>query len=275
MDYRLRALVKSVKGSYKRADVNEDSTFVDSYDNCRICILSDGMGGVTGGGVASSIVTSSLSKRLSASLPVWEKHASTIEDDLVADLEFVNSTVISNPEASGATVDVLVKLNDKIYVGHTGDSAVVVVNRSGEIRKITEDDTNLNELIKNGMMTEEEKYVIDFKEKIKQYIGKEDCQFSKYVVPLGDVRYVLVYSDGFKDRFTRKILQDRINSKQNMDELMDELFAVVKDPEEKAEWVYNEKKTRNPNERVWKETIKEKLVQDDATLILLEVMEVR
>ena len=57
----------------------------------------------------------------------------------------------------GTTLDVWLIYNNKVYIGHTGDSRVYKIKHN-EMQKITRDDSYVQTLIEDGTITKEEAF---------------------------------------------------------------------------------------------------------------------
>ena len=58
-------------------------------------------------------------------------------------------------EGMGTTIEVVLAYNDRVYIGHIGDSRIYRI-RKNIIRKLTVDDSYVQKLVKDGTITKEE-----------------------------------------------------------------------------------------------------------------------
>lgn len=147
---------------------NEDSSFVMETSlpvtsepvSVGIYIVADGMGGHQAGEVASKMAVQIISTTLfdrfkevdgitSPSLLIEEAfHKANAE---------VYARALINPLLSsmGTTVTLGLRLDDRLYLGHVGDSRTYII-RGGGIKQLTEDHSVVAQLLKAGMITQEE-----------------------------------------------------------------------------------------------------------------------
>ena len=160
---------------------NEDSfgTFADSGNGCALLFVADGVGGNSGGDLASQFTAKSLLaywKRFTARLmPRTEATAEFFRDAL----EDINGTVygfnadqgtLSAP--MGTTIAAVALLQDQIVVAHAGDSRVYRF-RGGGIMALTEDHSLVQKWIREGVMTEADAKVHPMSHVIYKSIGQQ------------------------------------------------------------------------------------------------------
>lgn len=138
---------------------NEDSWTVQEFpDGLCLAIVADGMGGVDGGEVASSLAVKYCTEYV-----VNHRGHESPEDLLRNAISYGNSKVYEAASQStgvqgmGTTLTGALVLpgGGKLCVGHVGDSRAYVVSR-GHIRQVTDDQSITGELIRNGSITEED-----------------------------------------------------------------------------------------------------------------------
>ena len=160
----------------KARDNNQDFYYISNpQDIPGIYILADGMGGYTGGEIASRMAVEASSNYIKSN---FEKMVETInlrkqtEEDkniekdeilklLRSSIQYANMVVYEeskkNPELEGmgTTLDVSVIYNNKIYIGHIGDSRVYRI-RNKVMRKLTKDHSYVQQLLEDKKITREE-----------------------------------------------------------------------------------------------------------------------
>jgi len=137
---------------------NEDAYFADA--GAGTFVVADGMGGHAAGEVASRMVKEHFSSR-----PAEPEEAPTVgeaRDLLRRTIAGVNQAIVSdsrdNPARSGmgTTATALLLLPEGSYViGHVGDSRAYVL-RDGELSRLTEDHTYVQQLVNRGRLTDEQ-----------------------------------------------------------------------------------------------------------------------
>lgn len=158
----MRILAKSDVG--KARDMNQDCFFVsDEKEEVKIFILADGMGGYKGGEIASSLAVSTTKNYIKNNLLKIKKEKEDFFQLLNGAIEYANLVVHErskeDPELKdmGTTLDVCIIYNNRVYIGHVGDSRVYRI-RKNIIRKLTTDHSYVEKLVREGTITREEAY---------------------------------------------------------------------------------------------------------------------
>lgn len=158
----MRVFAKSDVG--KAREINEDYFFVsEPTDEIQIFILADGMGGYNGGEVASKIATASTRSYIVNNFNTIEHDRESILNLIKNAVEYANMVVYEKSkqeeelEGMGTTLDVCLIYNNKVYIGHVGDSRVYRL-RKEFFRRLTTDHSYVQQLLKDGTITKEEAY---------------------------------------------------------------------------------------------------------------------
>ena len=151
--------VKTSKGRIR--DINQDFYYISANSEYPFFIIADGMGGHRAGEVASKMAVEIISSTL-------EEEVKNIkfEDDYIVGIiknsiwkanEEIYRKSLESEECSGmgTTVTLAWDINEKIYIGHVGDSRAYLLI-DNELNQITEDHSLVEELIKNGSISREE-----------------------------------------------------------------------------------------------------------------------
>ena len=141
-------------------ETNEDSVIIiNNQSNEYLLAVADGMGGHTGGEIASSIAVRHLGGRF--------RNTSSIGnvDDAIAwlketihEINFeIYKHTSTNPESEGMGTTLVCAIMTKEFLifGNIGDSSGFIFNKN-HIYKITKDHTLVNLLLASGELTEEE-----------------------------------------------------------------------------------------------------------------------
>ncbi|HEY4056121.1 MAG TPA: protein phosphatase 2C domain-containing protein [Kofleriaceae bacterium] len=142
---------------------------VDVHEKGVLLALSDGMGGAEAGEVASALVLESLQKAL-------EKEVKgAIHEQLESAVQRANRNVffeakLENREGMGATLVALFIRGDEAYIAEVGDSRGYLL-RKGRLRQITRDQSLVQLLVDQGVMTEDEARHSPSKNVILQAMG--------------------------------------------------------------------------------------------------------
>lgn len=158
----MRVLAKSDIG--RAREMNQDSFFIpDANSEIKLYILADGMGGYKGGEIASSLAVTSAKHYIVNNIQKVKKEKEEILALVKSAMEYANLVVFekSREDAElrdmGTTLDICLILNNRVFIGHIGDSRVYRI-RKNIIRKLTSDHSYVEKLLKEGSITKEEAY---------------------------------------------------------------------------------------------------------------------
>lgn len=156
----MRVFAKSDIG--KARDTNEDFYYTsDVQDNIKLYILADGMGGYNGGEIASRIATATVKSYIESNFNQIEHSKESILKLIKNAIEYANMVIYEKAKESeelenmGTTLEVCLIYNNRAFIGHIGDSRIYRI-RKNIIRKITQDHSYVQELVKDGTITKEE-----------------------------------------------------------------------------------------------------------------------
>ena len=158
-------------------ETNQDAFSFGSFDdgNCW-AVVCDGMGGVSGGQVASEICVEKVSEAIKRS---YRKGitVSSAKNLLTTAINAANSAVFKEAQENielkgmGTTVVAVLVLGSIAVVAHVGDSRAYLIN--DEINQITKDHSFVQLLIDTGKITEEEAKVHPDRNVITRAVGIE------------------------------------------------------------------------------------------------------
>lgn len=156
----MRILAKSDIG--KARDMNQDNFYAaQETDKIKLFILADGMGGYKGGEIASSVAVYSAQNYICNNFEEIAKDKETILKLITDSIEYANLMVYERSKETeelkdmGTTLEVCLIYNNKVFIGHVGDSRVYRI-RKNIMRKLTTDHSYVQKLIKDGEITKEE-----------------------------------------------------------------------------------------------------------------------
>lgn len=193
-----------------KRDHNEDAVAGDIESG--LLVLADGMGGYKAGEVASEIAVLTIVAEIKESLIDFEpghvdlvtgmQRESILIHDAVAkanaDIYHVSQT---QPQCAGMGTTLVVALftNDRVLVGHIGDSRMYRL-RGDAFSQVTEDHSLLQEQLKAGLISPEEAKVSSNKNLVTRALGVDpevELELHEYDVRPGDI--YLLCSDGLSD----------------------------------------------------------------------------
>ena len=156
----IKAYAKSDIGKVR--EINQDSYYIsDSIDEVQIYMLADGMGGYNGGEIASNLAIQSAKNYIENNFNDIEKEKDSIIQLLASSIEYANMVVYEKSkenkelEGMGTTLEICLIYNNKVYIGHVGDSRVYRI-RKQFMRKLTQDHSYVQKLVKDGKITQEQ-----------------------------------------------------------------------------------------------------------------------
>ena len=146
----------------KAREMNQDSYYVSQpSEHVGLYIVADGMGGYNGGEIASRLAITSAKNYIETNFSKIEHNKEEIKNLIKSAIEYANMVVYEKSketeelEGMGTTIEVVLAYNDRVYIGHIGDSRIYRI-RKNFIRKLTVDDSYVQKLVKDGTITKEE-----------------------------------------------------------------------------------------------------------------------
>jgi PPM family protein phosphatase len=198
---------------------NEDS----SYARAPLFVVADGMGGAQAGEVASRIAV----EQFEAGLPdegTPEERLSFVVQQ--ANREIYDRAHDDNDRAGmGTTLTAAYLDGDHVAIAHVGDSRAYLL-RDGELTRLTEDHSLVEELRRKGKLTEEEALEHPQRSIITRALGPEpavEVDTWSYGVRDGDV--VLLCSDGLTSMIAERQVQEVMNAAGSLAQMADRLIA--------------------------------------------------
>ena len=215
---------------------NEDNyrtiTGVDGVP--QIFIIADGMGGHNAGEVASVVAVDSVADFL-GNPEIWQNTENDTFDFIVEAMNNANKQVVSAAKEDekmagmGTTMIVSILIDNKLYIGHVGDSRLYLT-RGSNIRQVTCDHSLVEALVKEGSITKEDAKKHPSKNIITRVIGTNESPNADTIVvdsEPGDV--FLMCTDGL----TNKLEDDEINNVmveyENLNEACNKLIDLAND----------------------------------------------
>lgn len=148
---------------------NQDALIVS--EKLHLYGVADGMGGHKGGEVASTSARDDLLRELEGKTPSVAALSGAIEE--------VNRQIYHQQEhddaltGMGTTLSVLWMSDNFVYIGHVGDSRVYLL-RDGEFKQMTLDHSLVEQLVREGVLTEEEAQNHPMRNIITRAIGTDE-----------------------------------------------------------------------------------------------------
>ena len=146
----------------KLREMNQDYYYIsNSLDEVQLYILADGMGGYNGGEIASKLAVQTAKNYIINNFKETPKDRDSIVQLIGSSMEYANMVVFEKSretkelQGMGTTLEICLIYNNKAYIGHIGDSRIYRIRREF-IRKITQDHSYVQKLVKEGTITKEQ-----------------------------------------------------------------------------------------------------------------------
>ena len=156
----IKAYARSDVGRVR--DLNEDYFYIsNSLDDIQLFMLADGMGGCNGGEIASHLAIEAAKNYIENNFKDIEKDKDSIIQLVASSMEYANMVVYEKSKENkelqgmGTTLELCLIYNNKVFIGHVGDSRIYRI-RKEFMRKLTQDHSYVQKLVKDGTITEEE-----------------------------------------------------------------------------------------------------------------------
>lgn len=207
---------------------NEDSVIICKNDNEEyMLVVADGMGGHTGGEIASTIAVTHLQKKFESISKLGDKEEA---------IEFLKQAVNEanvliyeytklNPDSLGMGTTLVIGIYTKDYLlfGNIGDSSGYVV-KNNKLHKITNDHTLVNLLVKTGELTKEEAKDHPRKNVLMKALGaNETVEMDVFDVET-NIEGVFLCSDGLtnmlSDEHIIKVIEEKLPLEERIKKLV-------------------------------------------------------
>ena len=228
----MKAFAKTDIG--KAREINQDYYNIPTTDKLDLYILADGMGGYNGGEVASKLAIDSVKKYIENNFEKEKETKESILNLIKSAIEYANMIVykkskeVKELEGMGTTLDVCLIYNNKIFIGHVGDSRIYRI-RQNVMRKLTKDHSYVQKLIEDGTITREEAMTHPKKNMLMKALGctpyvEPDVRARNYIV--GDI--LIMCSDGLtnmvkEEEIYKTVIEDAVEAPKKLIEQANKL----------------------------------------------------
>lgn len=199
----MKIVAKTDKG-HVRAD-NQDSYAAGEFTNGDAwAVVCDGMGGASGGNIASAIAVKTISEKLQESYraDMTERSIRNMIESAIVDANLeIFDMAVKNPHLTGmgTTVVCVVMRNEEAFVAHVGDSRAYLLTKD-TIQQITKDHSVVQTLLEKGQLTADEAKSHPSKNIITRALGVENrVKIDFDQVDINDQQAVLLCTDGLSN----------------------------------------------------------------------------
>ncbi|CAD6493382.1 MAG: Protein phosphatase 2C [Candidatus Argoarchaeum ethanivorans] len=224
---------------------NEDSVAINRVNissneditDFTLLVVADGVGGLESGEVASyqaikiisdnfATTASDLAYNFKHKLMMGNYIDWRVSNMLTSSIKEANYAIYGKTlgsvfgGGSATTVCAVVIQNNKAYIANVGDSRAYIINKDRIVRK-TVDHSIVEELLRQGELTEEEAFKHPHRNVITRAVGsEEEVEVDIYKdILLKKDDYILVCSDGLTDLVREKEIHELVLQNKNLDEV--------------------------------------------------------
>lgn len=196
-----------------------------------LAIVADGMGGHSGGDVASDLATGLIQKK-------WEEnpgleHPKELEEWIsnttleANELVFKESKETEGLEGMGTTVVIAACTEEFITIAHIGDSRCYLYSNS-ELKQLTDDHTLVNELLRAGQISPDDAVYHPRKNVLARALGTEikvesEIQTIGWEAP----DRLLLCSDGLINKVSDEELGEFLGTEGSLREIGERMIALA------------------------------------------------
>jgi len=214
--------------------LNEDTGAVVRLDNgYLIAIVADGMGGHQAGDVASLMA-----------VDIIKMNISTLPDDLKPNeaIDLLDQAILkANDEiyryamghddckGMGTTIAVCILSRDWMVTGHIGDSRIYRLSM-GKLTQLTDDHSLVNELLKNGQISEEEAKKHPQKNVLTRALGTDlDVEVDLKAFEWEPQDQFLICTDGLSNKISSQQILNTLSASQTPETAVTTLIKLALD----------------------------------------------
>lgn len=170
---------------YSKSDVGLKRTSNQDYcvtgifsDNSAWAVVCDGMGGASGGNIASKVAAENIADTLKSGYSS-DMDSEHLRELMELAIVYANTSVydmsvhVPGLYGMGTTVVCAIAKNGKIHVVHAGDSRAYLYS-DGVVKQITKDHSVVQELVDSGQLTSEEAKYYPKRNMITRALGVEE-----------------------------------------------------------------------------------------------------
>ena len=190
----MKARVHGLTDVGRRRENNQDQLLVDEQRD--VYAIADGMGGHAAGEVASDIAIQALAETIDNTSEA-EANQFLVEAFQEGNRRICESVLARGEwRGMGTTIVALVRRDDKVIIGHVGDSRSYVL-RNGALVQLTDDHSWVAEQVRMGLLTNEEAHKHPMRNIVTRAMGNRlelEVDVLEQPIQPGDV--FLLCSDG-------------------------------------------------------------------------------
>lgn len=212
---------------------NEDSCFAGRVGRYTLLIVADGMGGASGGEVASASAVKTVCdfvgqrlKRNSSPGQILEVLRGAVQR---ANLDIMTLAAGDRKlDGMGTTIDVCAADGDSAYIAHVGDSRVYRIDKSGRAIRITRDHSLMEYMLETGVITREEAETHPQRHVITRALGTElHVEADTYITPFEKNDTLLLCSDGLTNMVSDEKIAEIVSAADSTEQAAKNLIDAA------------------------------------------------
>ena len=220
----------------KVRDNNEDSAVAvdadmiggDSAQSVGVYAVADGMGGHHKGEVASQLAMQNVVNEIVGRITKSNGEVPQYYQQWLTNaFETANKVVFGEDPEIGTTLVMALVVGEQAYIASVGDSRAYIITKHG-IYQITEDQRLVQQMLNDGLITEEEAEKHPYRHILSEAIGTtKDVRVATASVEFDDGNYLLLCSDGLSGELDSETIFNIVRNAESPQTGCDALIAAA------------------------------------------------
>ena len=206
---------------------NEDAYFLSGGTYPVVALIADGMGGHSGGRLASSMAVNYMANQLSKidlNQLTYKELKQLLEDtSRVVWKESLSDKVLEN---MGTTMTAAIILENRVIIGNIGDSRAYMM-RAETLDQITTDHSYVQYLVEKGILMQDEAETHPYKNIITRAIGMETVSADVFVTAFQSGNVLLLCTDGVSNFISKKELEEIIRTSDTAKQMVFKMKSMT------------------------------------------------
>ena len=223
------------KGTVRQ--INEDCFYIpqDISRDISLFIVADGMGGHKAGEVASKDAVNAVVKHITNNFESYVNENGNLLNLFKESILWANHAIFEKSltdaslDGMGTTLAAVLIHNNKLYIGHVGDSRVYAVRRNN-IYQLTRDHSYVEHLVENGTITRDQAANHPQRNIITRALGCEEIvEIDVSIRKFFDKDTFIICSDGLTNYISDNQIMDKVRSLDSCQQIAEDLVKMAND----------------------------------------------